>query len=85
MSDKNDDKAGTNLVPVQQAVDATICSVDSSTDGQGSMVNTKPKQGAKIKAYVDFSDFNKNYEEYLRKNVQKWNRGGEAVTNGGYS
>lgn len=76
MSGKNDDKAGVdksgaNLVPVQQAADATICSVDSSTDGQGSMINTRPKQGGKIKAYVDFSDFNKNYEEYLRKNGQK--------------
>lgn len=69
MNDKRAIKeAGPNPMPVQQAVDATICSVDSSTDGQGSMVNTRPKPDGKIKPYVDFTDFNKNYEEYLKRN-----------------
>lgn len=57
--------------PEQQAVDATICSIDSTGDGPGSMTKAKAKPESKVKAYVDFSDFNKNYEEHLRSKGQK--------------
>lgn len=59
-----DEKSGT---PKQQAVDATICSMDSNSEAQGSL----PKPEGKIKAYVDFSNFNRNYEEYLKQAGQK--------------
>lgn len=56
------------MMPNRQAVDATICSNDSgSYASQASLPNTSIKQSNKVRAYVDFSDFNKNYEEYLRR------------------
>lgn len=63
--------SGVNQAPMQQAAEATICSIDSNSDGQGSMVNTSHKPEGKVKAYVDFSDFNKNYEDYLKQTVQR--------------
>ena len=42
--------------------DATIRSTDSA---YGTAIQTKPE--AKVKAYVDFSAFNKNYAEYIKK------------------
>lgn len=56
-----------NIMPVQQAAEPIIRSIDSSTDGQGSMLHTDHGPGGKVEAYVDFSDFNKNYHEYLRR------------------
>lgn len=45
--------------------DATICSTDNS---YASMVGGKStKQEETIKAYVDFTEFNKNYAHYLKK------------------
>ena len=50
-----------------QSGDATICSNDSAY-GTPSLVNSPAKQEGKIKAYVDFKAFDKNYSEYVKKN-----------------
>lgn len=50
-----------------QPPDATICSDDSAyAMVNNSLINNGENQ--KIKAYVDFTEFNKNYEQYLEKN-----------------
>lgn len=58
---------GYGTMPMQ-GVDATICSNDSSNVNENSLVTNSAKKTGKIKAYVDFTEFNKNYEEYLEKN-----------------
>lgn len=56
-----------NNVPMQVA-DATVRSNDSSSHTTANnMTAGVPKQDDKIKAYVDFTEFNKNYEDYLKK------------------
>lgn len=45
--------------------DATICSNDSAF-GTASLVNSQAKQDGKVKAYVDFTIFNRNYENFKR-------------------
>lgn len=58
-------------LPIQQT-DTTICSNDSNYAINNSrMPSNDPKTNGKIKAYVDFSEFNKNYEEYLRDQAAK--------------
>lgn len=47
-----------------QEPDATMRSTDSNYISN-SLAN-QPKQSEKIVAYVDFSEFNKNYQEYLK-------------------
>jgi len=59
--------SGYGTLPMQVA-DATICSTESNYAINSGACNTAPKHDNKIKAYVDFTEFNKNYEEYLRKN-----------------
>lgn len=55
-----------------ESVDATICSNDSNYALGGSLVSTKtPKNEQTIKAYVDFTEFNKNYEDYLTQTNTK--------------
>lgn len=48
------------------APDATICSNESSYVGTKSVESCTFKEESKIKAYVDFTEFNKNYEKYLQ-------------------
>lgn len=50
-----------------QALEATICSTDSSYVMGNNAGNIVLKQEGKIKAYVDFTEFNKNYSEYMEK------------------
>lgn len=50
-----------------QAPDATICSSEGSYVGNKSIDSSSIKENVRIKAYVDFSEFNKNYEQYLLK------------------
>lgn len=59
------------MIPAQQTADATICSNASSSYGQASLISNAAKQGGKVKAYVDFTDFNKNYEDHVRKTEPK--------------
>lgn len=48
--------------------EATIRSIDSAyATGNGKVDNPKQPHEGKIKAYVDFTEFNKNYAEYLKK------------------
>lgn len=46
----------------KQVQDATM----RSTDSNYISITNGPKRNEKIQAYVDFSDFNKNYQEYLK-------------------
>lgn len=51
-----------------QEPDLTIRSIDSAyATGNGRPDNPKKPHEGKIKAYVDFTEFNKNYAEYLEK------------------
>ena len=63
-----DKRTDNGIMPIG-ATDATICSDDSAYAAQNSIVDDSPKtEGpAKVKAYVDFTDFNRNYEDYLKK------------------
>lgn len=54
--------------PTTDMADATICSTDSAYIDASPVKQTSPKQEGKIKAYVDFTEFNKNYLEYKSKN-----------------
>lgn len=63
--DKNIGTSGYGTLPLQ-APDATICSNDSIYTNSLTNNPQKPHEG-KVKAYVDFTEFNKNYEEYLKK------------------
>lgn len=60
-----------------QVTDQTICSEDSNYASLNNSSNSRaPEQETKIKAYVDFTEFNKNYEEYLkRKGLQEMSDG----------
>lgn len=49
---------------VAMETDATIRSNDSSYP-TASIVSNEPQK--KVKAYVDFTDFNRNYAEYMAK------------------
>lgn len=54
-------------LPVQQA-DTTICSNDSTyAISNNSMSSSDMRTDGKMKAYVDFTEFNKNYDQYLRE------------------
>lgn len=53
----------TSSIPQGQNIDMTICSADSSYVLSSSIV---PKYEGKIKAYVDFTKFNKNYSAYKK-------------------
>lgn len=44
---------------------------DSSSSDFNLMNNERTKPEGKIKAYVDFTQFNKNYEDYLKRKEQK--------------
>lgn len=55
--------------------DATVRSTDSVANSIHSMEYCDtPKQEGPIKAYVDFTEFDRNYEEYM-KNKQAENKG----------
>lgn len=55
-----------------QPTDTTICSNDSTyAVNNNSMSSNDLKPGVKIKAYVDFTEFNKNYEEYIKNQSTK--------------
>lgn len=45
-----------------QEIDATM----RSTDSNYISITNGPKQSEKIQAYVDFSEFNKNYQKHLK-------------------
>lgn len=50
-----------DVAKLAQEPDATM----RSTDSNYISLTNQPKQSEKIQAYVDFSEFNKNYHEYL--------------------
>lgn len=51
-----------------QEAEATIRSIDSAyATGNEKVDDPKKPHEVKIKAYVDFTEFNKNYAEYLKK------------------
>lgn len=54
------------MMPSRSSDDATVRSDASSSYSQTSLMNSAPKEG-KVKAYVDFTEFNRNYEEYLKQ------------------
>lgn len=54
-----------------QAPDATICSNNSAYAMGNSLGNIAKQEPNKIKAYVDFTEFNKNYQEYLDEHGEK--------------
>lgn len=54
----------TNSIPPEENIDMTICSGDSSYVLSSSII---PRYEGKIKAYVDFTEFNKNYSAYKKE------------------
>lgn len=55
-----------------QPVDTTICSNDSTYAIISNSIPTSDlKTGGPVKAYVDFTEFNRNYKEYLKNQTTK--------------
>lgn len=53
------------MAPAQQP-DETMRSTDSSLHGQAGPASSQATPN-KVKAYVDFSEYNRNYETYMRE------------------
>lgn len=65
----NRETSGYGSFPMDWNADATMRSNDSAYNtGNSPSANSTTKQDGKIKAYVDFTEFNRNYEAYLQRN-----------------